>query len=49
MRWSLESGKTQAETLNYVPLPQTLVQQVDMYWQQNLGPATVTASAGVKR
>jgi phosphate transport system substrate-binding protein len=49
MRWSLESGKTQAETLNYVPLPPNLVEQVEMYWQQNLGPATVTASASVKR
>jgi phosphate transport system substrate-binding protein len=49
MRWSLESGRTQAETLNYVPLPPNLVEQVEMYWQQNLGPATVTASASVKR
>jgi len=48
MRWSLESGKAQAETLNYVPLPPTLVEQVEMYWQQSLGPATVTASAGGK-
>ncbi|WP_298873293.1 phosphate ABC transporter substrate-binding protein PstS [uncultured Bradyrhizobium sp.] len=49
MRWSLESGKTQAETLNYVPLPATLVEQVEMYWQQSFGPATVTASAAGKR
>jgi phosphate transport system substrate-binding protein len=49
VRWSLESGKTQAETLNYVPLPQTLVQQIEMYWQQSFGPATLTASAGSKR
>src|SRR6516225_951885 len=26
MRWSLENGKTQATTLNYVPLPPTLVE-----------------------
>jgi phosphate transport system substrate-binding protein len=49
MRWSLESGKAQAETLNYVPLPQTLVQQIEMYWQRSFGPATMTASAGGKR
>ena len=49
VRWSLENGKTQAETLNYVPLPEALVQQIEMYWQDNLGPATATASAGSKR
>jgi phosphate transport system substrate-binding protein len=49
VRWSLESGKTQAEMLNYVSLPPTLVEQVEMYWQQSLGPATVTASASGKR
>lgn len=49
VRWSLESGKRQAEMLNYVPLPPTLVQQIETYWQQSLGPATLTASAGSKR
>lgn len=35
--------------LNCVPLPQTLVQQIEMYWQQSFGPVTMTASAGSKR
>ena len=49
VRWSLESGRPQAETLNYVPLPPALVEQVELYWQLSFGPATMTASAGSKR
>ena len=36
MRWSLESGRPQAESLDYVPLPSALVQQVEAYWKENL-------------
>jgi phosphate transport system substrate-binding protein len=50
VRWSLENGKPQAETLNYVPLPATLVDQIERYWQQSIGVApTVSASASPKR
>ncbi|KGT75525.1 phosphate-binding protein [Bradyrhizobium japonicum] len=50
MRWSLENGKTQAETLNYVPLPAALVDQIERYWQQNIEVApAVSASANAKR
>ncbi|MCK1393802.1 phosphate ABC transporter substrate-binding protein PstS [Bradyrhizobium sp. 1] len=50
VRWSLESGKPQAETLNYVPLPAALVDQIERYWQQSIEAApTVAASASVKR
>ncbi|MET4209363.1 phosphate ABC transporter substrate-binding protein PstS [Bradyrhizobium sp. LA2.1] len=50
MRWSLENGKTQAETLNYVPLPPALVDQIERYWQQSIETnPTVSASANVKR
>jgi phosphate transport system substrate-binding protein len=50
VRWSLENGKPQAETLNYVPLPPALIDQIERYWQQSIGAApTVSASAGVKR
>ncbi|MGY8706497.1 hypothetical protein RAD16_12230 [Bradyrhizobium sp. 18BD] len=50
VRWSLERGRTQAERLNYVPLPTALVDQIERYWQQSLtvSPA-VSASACVKR
>jgi phosphate transport system substrate-binding protein len=49
VRWSLESGKSQAETLNYVPLPAALVDQIERYWQQSIEVApTVSASASVK-
>ncbi|MET3972207.1 phosphate ABC transporter substrate-binding protein PstS [Bradyrhizobium sp. S3.5.5] len=50
MRWSLENGKAQAETLNYVPLPAALVDQIERYWQQSIETnPTVSASANVKR
>ncbi|WP_445216835.1 phosphate ABC transporter substrate-binding protein PstS [Bradyrhizobium sp. Pa8] len=49
MRWSLENGKAQAETLNYVPLPAALVDQIERYWEQSLGAPTISASAAVKR
>lgn len=45
IRWSLESGKPQAEMLNYVPLPGALVEQIEAYWQENIGAATIAASA----
>ncbi|WFU27584.1 phosphate ABC transporter substrate-binding protein PstS [Bradyrhizobium sp. CB1717] len=49
VRWSLENGKPQAETLNYVPLPTALIGQIERYWQQNLDASTVSASATAKR
>lgn len=50
IRWSLENGKTQAETLNYVPLPPALVDQIERYWQLSIETnPTVSASANVKR
>ena len=49
IRWSLENGKTQAETLNYVPLPPALIGLIERYWQQNLDTPTVSASASAKR
>jgi len=36
-RWIYSSGKNQAKELDYVPLPDALVQQIEAYWnQQNL-------------
>jgi len=49
VRWSLENGKTQAETLNYVPLPPALIDQIERYWQQSIEAQTVSATAAVKR
>ncbi|WP_027551150.1 phosphate ABC transporter substrate-binding protein PstS [Bradyrhizobium sp. Cp5.3] len=48
IRWSLENGKSQAEMLNYVPLPPALIEQIEHYWQQSIEAPTV-ASAAVKR
>ena len=31
-RWALEHGQTQAQSLDYVPLPPDLVKQVEAYW-----------------
>ncbi|WP_441237641.1 phosphate ABC transporter substrate-binding protein PstS [Bradyrhizobium sp. 930_D9_N1_4] len=50
IRWSLENGRSQAATLNYVPLPTTLIDQIERYWQQGIEAApTVPVSADVKR
>lgn len=35
-KWALENGQTEAEQLDYVPLPPVLVQQVEAYWQANI-------------
>jgi phosphate transport system substrate-binding protein len=32
-KWALESGQKQAESLDYVPLPSPLVQQIETYWK----------------
>jgi phosphate transport system substrate-binding protein len=47
-RWSLESGKSQAELLNYVPLPPALIEQIEVYWQQNFEALTASASPPAK-
>ena len=31
-KWALENGQPQAQSLDYVPLPPALVQQVEAYW-----------------
>ena len=33
-KWALEEGQKQAEALDYVPLPESLVKQVEEYWTQ---------------
>jgi phosphate transport system substrate-binding protein len=47
-RWSLESGQSQAELLNYVPLPPALIEQIEVYWQQNFEALTASASPPAK-
>jgi phosphate transport system substrate-binding protein len=32
-RWALENGQPQANDLNYVPLPESLVKQIEQYWK----------------
>jgi len=31
-KWALENGQRQANDLDYVPLPPSLVQQIESYW-----------------
>lgn len=33
-KWSLEQGKADARALNYVPLPDNLVQRIEAYWAE---------------
>jgi phosphate transport system substrate-binding protein len=35
-RWALEQGKSDAQRLNYVSLPESLVKQIEEYWAQNI-------------
>lgn len=50
MRWLLENGRPQAETLNYVPLPPALIGQIERYWQQSIDTTpAISASATAKR
>ncbi|MGY4171316.1 hypothetical protein ACVIM8_005389 [Bradyrhizobium sp. USDA 4529] len=35
--------------LNYVPLPATLVEQIEQYWQHNFEALTASAAASGKR
>jgi phosphate transport system substrate-binding protein len=32
-KWAIESGQPQAKALNYVPLPESLVKQIEQYWK----------------
>lgn len=32
-KWAMEKGQKQAEALDYVSLPKTLVQQIETYWK----------------
>ncbi|WP_045737184.1 phosphate ABC transporter substrate-binding protein PstS [Xanthomonas sp. MUS 060] len=33
-KWAFENGQPQAKALHYVPLPTTLVQQIEAYWNE---------------
>ncbi len=35
-RWVYANGDAQAKSLDYVPLPDALVQQIESYWSQNM-------------
>lgn len=36
-RWALEHGQAQADELDYVSLPSSLVRQIEAYWKGNFG------------
>ena len=36
-KWVYANGDAQAKALDYVPLPDDLVKQIDAYWAQNMG------------
>lgn len=35
-KWSLETGQKQAESLDYVPLPASLVKEIETYWKAHI-------------
>jgi phosphate transport system substrate-binding protein len=34
--WAYENGKSQASALDYVPLPDSLVKQIEAYWANRI-------------
>ena len=36
-KWALEQGQPEAEQLDYVPLPSSLVTLIEAYWKANVG------------
>ena len=36
-KWALEQGRPQAEELDYVPLPDSLIKQIENYWHASFG------------
>jgi phosphate transport system substrate-binding protein len=45
LRWSLESGQSLAESLDYVPLPSELVRQVEAYWDSSFTEVKASTAA----
>ena len=39
-RWALASGQQQASALDYVPLPESLVDQIEAYWKTQFVPGS---------
>jgi len=39
-RWALASGQQQASALDYVPLPENLVGQIEAYWKTQFAPGS---------
>ncbi|MGH8372309.1 MAG: phosphate ABC transporter substrate-binding protein PstS [Gammaproteobacteria bacterium] len=37
LKWALVHGQSQAEALDYVPLPKSTVKQIEKYWKTSLG------------
>jgi phosphate transport system substrate-binding protein len=37
-QWALENGRDMATSLDYLPLPPPLVQEIEDYWDAELGP-----------
>jgi len=35
-KWALDNGQSQAESLAYVPLPDSLAKKIEAYWAQNI-------------
>jgi phosphate transport system substrate-binding protein len=42
--WCLKDGQAQAKTLDYVPLPENVIKQIEAHWAKELGGAWTTAS-----
>jgi phosphate transport system substrate-binding protein len=45
LHWALKDGQSQAKALDYVPLPDNVIAQIEAAWSRDLGQAWKTASA----
>jgi hypothetical protein len=43
--WALKDGQADAKKLEYVPLPPSVIKQIEAHWSKTLGDAWKTASA----
>jgi phosphate transport system substrate-binding protein len=43
--WALNDGQADAKKLDYVPLPPSVIKQIEEHWSKVLGDAWKTASA----
>jgi len=42
--WALKQGQAQAKALDYVPLPDDVIKQIEAHWAKEISPAWKAAA-----